>query len=72
MCALTVTCHTYMWGPLCPFPPLLRNLYLGQDPCSAEFLKNIRSYNAALTSTSCELGADNRLGNNPLHFLVSM
>jgi len=55
-----------------PFPTLLRNLYLGQDPRSAEFLKNIRSYNAALAFTSCELKADNRLGDNPRYFPVSM
>ena len=58
--------------PETPFPTLLRNLYLGHDPHSAEFLKNIRSYNAALAFTSCELKADNRLGNNPRYFPVSM
>src|SRR5271170_3677616 len=39
---------------------------------SAEFLKNIRSYNAALAFTSCELKADNRLGNNARYLPVRM
>ena len=55
-----------------PFPTLLRNLYLGQDPRSAEFLNDIRRYNAALAFTSCEFKADDRLGNNPRYVPVSM
>src|SRR5271169_4582002 len=55
-----------------PFPTLLRNLYLGRTVRSAEFLKNIRSYNAALAFTSCELKADNRLGNNARYLPVRM
>jgi hypothetical protein len=51
-------CHAYPQ----PFPTLLRNLYLGQDPRSEDFLNNIRSYNAALTFTSCEFKVDTRLG----------
>src|SRR5271155_1486620 len=55
-----------------PFPTLLRNLYLGYVPRSPSSLRTIRSYNAALAFTSCELKAGNRLGNNPWYFPVSM
>jgi hypothetical protein len=54
------------------FPELLRKLYFGQNSRSAEFLKYIRQYNAALVFTSCELKNNDRLGRDARYRSVSM
>jgi hypothetical protein len=60
---------SYMLEP----PPLIRNLFLGFDPCSAHFLSNIRSYNNMFSFTSMggRVETQRNNGRGPPQFVIS-